>query len=197
MKKILTVLLAASLAATVMTGCFGNDDESSSSSESSSSVSSSESSSMPQLTAKEQLEKVHSAVKSAYGDDYIPSQPFEIKQLSEMYGITTDNIEEFIAEGPMMSTHIDTFIGVKAKEGKVDEVEKEMVAYKDKAVADSVQYPMNIAKVNAAQVIKEGDYVFFVMLGAFDERESPTEDEQLKFAQEEVNKAVEAIKAQF
>lgn len=195
MKKILTILLAALLVGSVMTGCFGGSDSSSSSSSESSSSSSE--SSAPALSGKEQLDKVHSAVKEAYGENYIPSQPFEMKQLSEMYGITSDNIEEFIAEGPMMSTHVDTFIGVKAKEGKAADVEKELTAYKEKIVADSVQYPMNVAKVNASQIVVEGDYVFFVMLGAFYEGTSTDEAEQLKFAQTEVNKAVEAIKAQF
>lgn len=197
MKRILSVLLAAMLVGTLMIGCTKKEESSSSSAPSSSSDVSSSMSSSATVSAKDQLEKVHKAVKDVYGENYIPSMPIEIKQLSEMYGITTDNIEEFIAEGPAISTHVDVFIGAKAKSGKVDEVEKEFIAYKDKLVKDSMQYPMNLAKVNAAQVVKEGDYVFFVMVGAINDKDGATEDEQAKFAQDEVKKAVDAIKAQF
>ena len=143
------------------------------------------------------LQEVYDAVKAAYGENYIPSMMIESQQLSEVYGITAENVESFIAEGPMMSAHVDTFIAIKAVEGKGEEVETQLTAYQTMLQTDSLQYPMNMAKVNSSQVVRHGDYVFFVMLGSFDERENASEEEQLKFAQEQTQIGVDAIAGHF
>jgi len=85
--------------------------------------------------------------------------------MAEVIGIDMSNVESFIAEMPMMSAHVDTFIGIKAKEGKADQVEEELKAYHNNILENSMQYPMNEDKVKASQVIRKGDYVFMMMLG--------------------------------
>lgn len=54
------------------------------------------------------LEKVHQAVKEAYGENYIPSAPYDAQALNDIFGVPEDLYEEFIAEGPMISVHVDT-----------------------------------------------------------------------------------------
>lgn len=195
MKKTLATILATVCALSLLAGCSGNGNNSSSSStgSTSSSTSSSSTSSMPSNVA---LKDVHEAVKKAYGEDYLPSMEIPKEQLAEVYKLTTDNIEEVIAEGPMISTHVDQFIAIKAKEGKGADVEKELNAYRDTLVNDSMQYPMNQGKVKASEVFRNGDYVFFVMLGKIDEGEND-ESGALEFAKNEVKKGVDAIKDLF
>ena len=41
--------------------------------------------------------------------------------------------------------------------------EKALTSYRDYLINDSLQYPMNVPKVNASSVLREGDYVFFVI----------------------------------
>ena len=108
-------------------------------------------------------------------------------------GVKAEDIEDFIAEIPMISTHVDTFYAIKAVEGKGEDVEKALNEYRDTLIDNSMNYPMNIEKVNATQVVRHGDYVFLVMLGAIDESEEPTAD----FAKEEVQKGIDAINAFF
>ena len=123
------------------------------------------------------LEKVHQAVKEAYGENYIPSAPYDAQALNDIFGVPEDLYEEFIAEGPMISVHVDTFAAIKAKEGKGEEVAKLLEAYRTRLVEGSVQYPMNISKVEASEVVRHGDYVFFVMLGtASDEAQAEGEE---------------------
>lgn len=144
------------------------------------------------------LEKVHQAVKDVYGENYIPSAPYDAQALNDMFGISEDLYEESIAEGPMISVHVDTFLAFKAKEGKGAEIEKLLNDYRTTLVEDSMQYPMNISKVEASEVVRHGDYVFFVMLGtASDEALEKGEEEALKSSQEENKKAVDAIDAFF
>ena len=144
------------------------------------------------------LEKVHQAVKEAYGENYIPSAPYDAQALNDIFGVPEDLYEEFIAEGPMISVHVDTFVAVKAKEGKGEEVEQHLKDYRDSQLNDAVQYPMNLPKIEASEVVRHGDYVFFVMLGTPSaEAEAQGEEAALQSAQEENKKAVDAINAFF
>ena len=104
--------------------------------------------------------------------------------------------EEAIAEISMMSVHVDTFVAIKAKEGQADAVEQKLTEYREYLLNDTLQYPMNIPKIQASQVVREGDYVFFVQLGHV-ENDMLDEDELLKKYQESNQLAVDAIQEQF
>lgn len=143
------------------------------------------------------IKDVVSKVKETYGDDYVPSMEVEEETLSSLFEINMDNVEEFYGEMPMMSTHVDTFVAIQAKPGKGADVAQEMNAYRDSIVNSEAMYPMNFAKVNASEVVVEGDYVFFVMLGAFDENPDSNEADALKFAQEQNKIGVDVIKSFF
>lgn len=189
-KSMIAVALCATLAVTMLVGCKkkveGDADNSSKA----------PSSSAPAKVATGKLKEAHEAVKKAYGDLYIPSMPFEDAQLKEIFGVDKADCTEVIAEGPMISVHVDTFIGVEAKEGKADTVEAALKAYQKKLIEDSMQYPMNMPKVKASQVLKIDDYVFFVLLGDTEKITAATDEAgQLKVAQDEVKIATDAIKS--
>ncbi|WMM24486.1 DUF4358 domain-containing protein [Tissierella sp. MB52-C2] len=139
------------------------------------------------------LDKIHEAVKETLGEDYAPNRELTMEEIENLTGIKEDNIEKIIAESPMISVNVDTFIGIKAKEGKGDIVEEGLDKYRKYLVEESMQYPMNIAKVNSAKVIRHEDYVFFVMLGKHDDRQEATDEERLEFAKEEVKKVEDVI----
>ena len=135
------------------------------------------------------LEDIHTAVKEAYGEDYIPSMAFDAQGMKDVFGISSDLYENFIAEGPMISAQVDQFVAIQAKEGKGKEVEALLKEYQDYLINDSMQYPMNMAKVKASEVIRHEDYVFFLMLGSYDDAEAETEDEAAALeAAKEANK---------
>lgn len=211
MKQKMICTLAALIAAATLAGCSGNQASSSlsssgaSSSEASSTPaapSSSESVSSESSPAEEEnggvsVQSIYEAVKEAYGENYVPSMSIEEQQLREVYGVDTGNVEEFVMEGPMMSGHVDVFAAIKAKEGKGEEIEQQLLNYQDALINDSLQYPMNLAKVNASKVVRHGDYVFFVMLGAFDDNDDGSEEDQAKFAQEQVQIGLDVIESFF
>lgn len=150
------------------------------------------------VAAKIDLKELHDFVKEAYGEAYIPSFPYDAQALHDVFGISEDLYEEFVAEGPMISVHVDTFLAVKAREGKGEAVEKILTDYRTRLLEDSVQYPMNQSKVKASSVIRYGDYVFFIMLGTpSKETEEQGEEAALKSAQEENQKAVDVIEGFF
>lgn len=154
-------------------------------------------SSQEQTTKKEvPLSDIHEAVKAVYGENYIPSMAQDAETIAALYGVSEDMYEEAIAEVAMISVHVDTFLAFKAKEGQADAIEQKLTEYREYLVSNAVQYPMNIPKIEASQVVREGDYVFFVQLGTVED-DMLDEDELLKEFQESNQLAVDAIKEQF
>lgn len=187
MRKMMLTAAAAMTVFTMMTGCQAKPSDNN---QTTPAVT-------EQTTAAEvnvDLEKIHTAVKEAYGENYIPSAPFDEQGMKELFGINSDLYENFIAEGPMISVHVDTFVAVKANEGKGEEVEKHLNDYRESQLNDAVQYPMNLPKIEASQVVRHGDYVFFVMLGSpSQEAEEKGEDAALESAKENNQIAIDII----
>lgn len=139
------------------------------------------------------LKEVHKAVKDSLGEDYLPNQEISFEMLENFTGIKESDIETYIAESPMISMNVDTFIAIQAKEGKGDDVESGLENYKKDLIENSMQYPMNMAKVNSTKVVRHGDYVFFLMLGRYDDRLEATEEEQMEFAKEDIKNIEDII----
>lgn len=141
-----------------------------------------------------ELTDIRDAVKEAYGEDYIPNMEYDNVFINETLGLSEEDYEKIVAEGPLVSFNIDTFIAVKAKEGKADTVEEKLNGYRDYLINDSMMYPVNAVKIQASKVIRHGDYVFFVCLGVIDtSTEEKGDEEILKEAQEKNNIAVDVI----
>ena len=173
-KSIMTLALATILSLSVIVGCTKKGSEN--------------------TTPSGQLPKVHEAVKKAFGETYIPSTPYDTAQLQEMFGIKKDLVKEVIAEGPMMSVQVDTFIGIETQEGKADQVETALNAYKQKLIDTSLQYPMNLPKIKASAVQRIDNYVFFMILGEIP-MNAETEEAQLAAAKAETKKATDAVES--
>lgn len=182
--KIFTLGLAFILATGALVGCTNSGNSNSTPSQNESTDSKEVESGL--------ASEFHEAIKEAYGENYLPSMELDETSFAEKFNVTMDNVKEFIAEVPMIGAHVDTLVIIEANEGKVDEVESELNKYREALISDTMQYPMNLAKINSSQVYKLGNYVFFVMLGAIDEV-NEDEKEQLEFAQAETQKAIDAI----
>lgn len=139
------------------------------------------------------LDKIHTAIKESLGEDYTSNRELELEELEGIVGVKGSDMESYIAEAPMISVGVDTFIAIKAKEGKADIIEEGLNKHRKYLVEDSMQYPMNIAKVNASEVIRHGDYIFFLMLGKYDDREEATDEERLEFAKGEIKKVEDVV----
>ena len=173
-KSIMILALATILSLSVMIGCTQKGSEN--------------------ITPGGQLPKVHEAVKKTFGETYIPSTPYDAPQLEEMFGVKKDLVKEFIAEGPMMSVQVDTFIGIEAQEGKADQVETALKAYKQRLIDTSLQYPMNLPKIKESAVQRIDNYVFFMILGEIP-MNAETDEAQLAAAKAETKKATDAVES--
>ncbi|MEG2350199.1 MAG: DUF4358 domain-containing protein [Hungatella sp.] len=140
------------------------------------------------------LEDIHMAVKAAYGENYIPNFAYEEQMMEDLFGLKKDLYDSYIGEGPMISVHVDNFVAVKAKEGKGEEVQKVLEQYRESLVTDAMQYPVNLPKIQSSEIVRYGDYVFFVMLGTpTPEAEAKGEKAALESAKENNQIAMKAI----
>ena len=121
------------------------------------------------------LQSAKKAVTDALGDDYWP--------------------DAYLGECPMISVNVDTLLIIHAKDGKVEDVENALNAYRDSLVNDTMQYPMNLGKIQASRVERIGDYVCFVQLGADTSSVEEQGDEAvITYCQEQNELALEAIR---
>ncbi len=122
------------------------------------------------------IDTIYQAVKEAYGDDYLPSVMLSEDEILAMYGIQPDWCEELIAEVPIISAQVDTFIGVKAKEENLAQVSDAVNAYSEALKNDTMQYPINLNKIAASTIVTIGNYVFFIILGNISAEEEEGDD---------------------
>ncbi len=204
MKKLLSITLCLIMLLS-LASCGNKDDNASSNNNSSESSIVSEASKMETPssvsadTPGEQTASVAAiadAVKAAYAESYIPSMSYSKEEISEKFGLTEDMYDDIIAEGPMISVHVDTFIAVHAKPNKTADVETALNNYRQSLIDNLMQYPMNQIKIQASVVESMGDYVFFIMLGEIPTSiEEQGEEETLKYAQQENQIAIDTIKS--
>lgn len=142
----------------------------------------------------EEMENLRQAVIAAVGEEnYWPDMPMDPEMLETFLGLTVDMYEDYMAESPMISANVDTLVIVKAKENQVDAVEEVLNTYREGNVNDTMQYPMNIGKIQASQVEKIGNYVIFIQLGG-DTSNDQSEEESISKCKEANEAALEAIR---
>jgi len=118
----------------------------------------------------------------------------DAEMLEGFYGITPDMYDDYMAEMPMMSTNVDTLLIIKAKDDKVKAVEEALNSFRDMKLEDTMQYPMNLGKLQASRIQTFGNYVCFVQLGGDNlADEDMTEEESLTKCQEMNELALEII----
>ncbi|MCM1112349.1 MAG: DUF4358 domain-containing protein [Muribaculum sp.] len=145
----------------------------------------------------EEMTALKQAVAAELGDDYWPEMQMPAEYLEMTYGLSPELYEDYMGEMPLMSTHVDTLLIVKAAEGQADAVEEALKVYRTDLVENGRQYPMNVGRVLASRVERIGDYVCFLLLGG--EAADVDEDDQealIVHCQEQNQRAVDAIKEQ-
>lgn len=141
---------------------------------------------------QEELDKIHEAVVKAY-KEYLPNMPYDPAYIKESFGVEEGWYDAYVAEGPMITLHVDTFLAFHPTEGNNEKIVTALEKHKEFLVNESFQYPMNMGKVAAATVVEEGDYVYFIMLGMIDDNLTD-DDKRIEAFKEQNEIAIEAIK---
>lgn len=201
MKKISMILLTMVLAVAFITGCFKDDTKTPSDNNvADNKVEDENDNPAPTETDSDStnnsditVDDILNAIKASYGEDYLPNMEIDSELLELEFGLTPDMYEEVKAEHPMIGTHADRVVIVKAVEGRADDVEAALIAAKENKINDTFQYPMNLPKINAAKIVRNEDFVCFLLVGAINENMDANEEEAKQFAENEVQKGVNAF----
>lgn len=145
------------------------------------------------------MDQIGTTLRNTFGELYLPSMPLDQDTFNMMTGLTSDMYSEFMAEVPMMMTHVDKLFVVKTD--NTEAVEAALNNYKTMQVEDAMQYPMNLTKLENAVVETHGEYVFYYMLGGYTESfvEDEVEQKEIETAyyEEQNAKAHDALVALF
>lgn len=113
------------------------------------------------------LEAIVEAIKAEYGEDFAPSMPYDETWIVERLGIQAEWMDAFIGLGPMMMISSDELIIIRASEGNIENVLTAFREYQRFLREESFQYPMNMPRVANARLESVGNYVIFIIAGAF------------------------------
>lgn len=213
MKKFLAIIIASALLASALTACSGNENDNGGTTTSASDTS--DTSDTPAESTEDtsdssdggengdnpsdsdgEAAKILDAIREAYGENYLPSMPVEKEYLVSAIGLEEGSFTDFAGELPMISAHADMAIIVKAADGKAADVKEKLEAYKKYRMEESMEYPMNMPKINASKVLENGDYLGYIILGAFGDEEAD-ESTQADFAEEQIKIGVDAFNNYF
>lgn len=163
------VLFFALILACSLTACGGTDPsgDASGSQTEGSMVENSQQTQAPggnEASGEQNLQTMRDAVAEVLGENYWPNTQMPPEYL-EGYGLTEEMYDAFFGELPMISANVDQLIIIRSADGYLDEVEQVMEAYRDALVNDTMQYPMNLGKIQASRIQTIGEYVCFVQLG--------------------------------
>ncbi len=197
MKKLTAVLLGVVLSVSVV-ACGNNSDNNTESTGTESTgteaTNNAGNDSMENVFKDVAMADLKTAVTDVLGENYWPQMALDAEMLSSMCGISADMYDDFLAEMPMMSAHIDTMIIIKAKDGQVEAVEEALNTYRDSLVENSL-YPSHVAKSQASRIEVFGNYVCFILLGGDTTSVEEQGDEAIiTYCQEENEKALDAIR---
>lgn len=200
MKKIVLAVLTAAILTAALTGCNRGNTNSSSAAESSSEPPA-QSSEAPEASAQTDghisVDSILDAIAGAYGENYPGNADIPPEVLDAELGLSPDLYTEAKGRMAMISVHNDRVVVARAAEGKADDLENAFNNARQKMIDDSMQYPANIAKTNAAKVVRNGDYVAFLLVGVPRDAGDVTEAEDKAYAESEVQKAVDAFNGVF
>ena len=146
---------------------------------------------IPEVTMNMMVE----TMRNTYGDMYLPSMELDAESFNMLLGIDSAKASEFYSEFyasvPMMGTHVDKLFVVKTND--TTKMEGVFKSYMDAQIADTMQYPMNVSKLQNYSLNVYGEYVVLAILGGYTS-EVPTNDgtktpEQIETEQEAINVA--------
>lgn len=199
MKKLICLAAAALLMLFCFTGC-GNKNTTDGDTVSSNSSSGGALNSMISDAASNMsysATDIINTVKAAYGSNYYPDTAMLEDRLNEEFPIDKSLVKEIKAEMPTLGDNPDRLVAVVANEGKGSEVEAALNAAKTALISATPQGDESYAKVNTSRVVRNGDYVCYIMLGENKDTAGFSDSVKLDSARTEMLKGVTAFESMF
>lgn len=122
-----------------------------------------------QTTTAPDLDAIYAAVSTAYGTDFHATEAKDAAYLTSELGVNSADVEDFFCNVSADTAYPDIFVGIKATdETKATAIAQQLETYRASVAGDPNLTPENAAKINSSKVIRQGQYVFLVLLGKTD-----------------------------
>lgn len=132
--------------------------------------------------AENMVQSIYQAIVEAYGEEYYPEQQMQQEAyfMQDTLGLEDTWYDAAVVELPMMSVNVDMLAVVHPTEGNLEKVEKALEDYQSHLINNTMQYPMNVPKVQGS-VLKTvgGEYVIFSILTGRASMDYESADESL------------------
>ncbi len=132
------------------------------------------------------LSRLMNDIESAYGNNWLANSQMSDTVFYDEYGLDESLVDEYVGRMPMTNDHPDRVLLIRAAQGKGEQVEKALNDRIKELIRNGVEDPAFVAKLNAAKVVREGDYVSLLMVGAYDTQSGDDQDAALQFAKDQV-----------
>lgn len=116
------------------------------------------------------LINIYNKLTEVYSSDewvYLPENIGDDTLGFEM-GIKRDMYKTFFCKKSLDEYTSDIFLGICAQDGKAEEVKNQLYNYKDKLTLKFESVPAQIERIQSADIVQHGDYVYFILLGKLD-----------------------------
>lgn len=146
------------------------------------------------------VKKIRKAITDLLGENYLANMSLTKDEIKERFGLQPSWYTDVIAEIPMMTAHVDTLVIAKAKNKNTKKkIKKQLTDYRNILINDTLQYPMNLLKIQASKVYVKNDYVSFLLLGHVDSssEETSTEEQIIEEYKAEIKKITDTINSLF
>ena len=191
--KITAILLALLMLSLASCGSQTNTDETTAETEQTTTTETE--TTAPETESDVPIADIGDAVAEEFGESFRCDWEIDSETLESTYGVKPEWVKESYAKIAMITTLNDHFIGIHANPDYADDVEAALTDYRDYYIENSFQYPMNIPKMKAMRVYRNGDYVFLILLGEYNSELD--EDGNYEAAVEANQRAVDIIDSMF
>ena len=172
MKKLIAVLCAAVLMASLLAACTGDSSSTSSATSSDSQTETSSAATEADSTTEESTDtaeadtaKLDSIVSTIEAVNEVPNpRALDDFSLENEIGLTTDNILGFKGDVTNDQADCALVLAIQAKSGCADAVKTELEAYKESASSNLyAEFADKVAKAQDARIVVNGDFVVIVI----------------------------------
>ena len=146
------------------------------------------------------VKKIRKAITDLLGEDYLANMSLTKDEIKQRFGLQPSWYTDVIAEIPIMNAYVDTLVIAKAKNKNTKKkIKKQLSDYRNTLINDTMQYPMNLLKIQASKVYVKDNYVFFLLLGSVDSNteETATEEQIIEAYKAEIQKITDTINSLF
>lgn len=107
---------------------------------------------------------IWSQFTDSFGDQLAATSEIDATMLSELYGISTDDLEDYVGRIPQMNVKAEEFFIAKVKDGRMDAVKAGIQKRQEAQLATWEHYlPDQLELVQNYQLVTSGSYVLYAV----------------------------------